>query len=173
MAVYFILDNRYNLVKIGYSNNVDRRFREIKSSLGASWPGIMEILAEIDCPNNLNKPVEKTLHRKFRKYLHDDHHPYHRTDFWSRNTMPEWFQFSDEIKQFIQKDYVEIDGNSFDVARYFAMNLSRTEGECLSKIAKHYDITPAEVMRRLLHQAAVDYVNDNEVMALLSYQYES
>ena len=53
----------------------------------------------------------------------------------------------------------------------FVIRLTPTERDMLGFVAKAYSLNMAEVMRRLLHQAVIDYVRDDEVMALLSYQY--
>ena len=54
----------------------------------------------------------------------------------------------------------------------FVTRLTPTERQMLGMLAKSYSLNMTEVVRRLIHQAVVDYVNDDEVMALLSYQYE-
>jgi hypothetical protein len=75
--VYFIFDVKSEAVKIGKTNNIFRRFR----SFQIAHPNILELLATY--PEN----IERKLHKLFKKY----------------HIRGEWFEYSEEIKEWIDK----------------------------------------------------------------------
>lgn len=78
--IYFVYAEEVNRVKIGIANNAEQRLKDLR----VGSPCELELLATFkdDQPNNL---LENYLHGKFKKYrLHG-----------------EWFEYSDEIKNFI------------------------------------------------------------------------
>ncbi len=75
--VYFV--SQGNKVKIGFTNNIKQRMKNIKTSSPLS----LKLLGTIDGDRN----VEKELHLKFHQY----------------RLSGEWFLWSDEIKDYINQ----------------------------------------------------------------------
>ncbi len=78
--VYFV--SQGNKVKIGFTNNIKQRMKNIKTSSPLS----LKLLGTIDGDRN----VEKELHLKFHQY--------------KDNLFGEWFQWSDEIRDYINQN---------------------------------------------------------------------
>jgi len=77
-SVYFIGNEELGIVKIGISNDVERRLSDIQ----VSFPYDLKILAVLE---NKTTQLEKYLHDKFEKY----------------NKRGEWYELSKEIKEYI------------------------------------------------------------------------
>lgn len=84
-GVYFFGSREDNLVKIGYSSNVHKRFISIKTSSGRDDLKISAILP-IEQEDNL-RIIELELHKKFETYRENG----------------EWFEFSSEIRKYISE----------------------------------------------------------------------
>lgn len=78
-VVYFIFFEELRVVKIGYTNNIQNRFKNLRVAI----PGNLEILGVISGDTVL----EKKLHRAFRKY----------------KMRGEWFFYSQELKNYIEE----------------------------------------------------------------------
>jgi len=52
----------------------------------------------------------------------------------------------------------------------FLFRLTPAERAALGKLASTYKMPMAQVLKRLLRQAVVDYYQDNEVWGLIKYQ---
>jgi len=129
MRVYFALMQigEISLVKIGQSFDPARRVSDLSNSL----PFDVFLIAESD---NL---IEERVHRKFR-HLQLKH---------------EWFYFTDEIKEFIQKQCVQ----SYEERDVFSVNLEITIVEKINKVSLGLgDFNKSEVLNLAINFALSD-----------------
>ena len=84
-GVYFIKNNKNNLVKVGHSSNISKRFAQIISS--AKFNG------DIDCDLTLKEFIVCKQHSKLEKYLHQV--------YKYKRVIREWYSLSDKDIEYI------------------------------------------------------------------------
>ena len=77
--IYFVQDTVLKYIKIGYTNNIKRRIKDLQ----VGNPHKLELIAQI----NGGKNKEERLHKKFDKY----------------NIRNEWFEPNEEILKYISE----------------------------------------------------------------------
>ena len=122
--VYFIKVN--NRVKIGYSNNMDKRINGLKTS--NPYSNEIELLLLIDG----ERDIEKKLHKKFSDI----------------RICGEWFLYSSEIKEFIKSNIdrnitISLNDNTSDIN--LIKQIRHNNKLTLSDIANILNITPQGV----------------------------
>lgn len=143
--IYFISADETNKIKIGFSNDVKNRLKQLQTSC----PFELKVLLLIEG----DEAKEKELHIKFKKY----------------RVNGEWFEHVEQLTKFIEENKINDKSYQYNVSKKYSLLFEEESKSQMKKIRKHKKMTLKEVADLLnMKPPSVKEMEEREVSKTIS-----